>query len=157
MSRNICISAIDGQTGFLIAELLLNNHKFSGKVNSVCGLTLHPTSAKCKELQKLGATIVPHKPGREKDVVATLKESGADTLCIIPPAHKDKFDITMELVAAGKKAGVPNVCLISSAGADMADAKKQPRLREFIDIEQLVMASKGDASTPTGTSPVVIR
>jgi hypothetical protein len=86
-----------------------------------------------------------------------LKESGADTLCIIPPTHKDKFDITMELVAAGKKAGVPNVCLVSCAGADMASAKKQPRLREFIDIEQLVMEAKGDSSTPTGASPVVIR
>lgn len=90
-------------------------------------------------------------------MVATLKESGADALCIIPPAHQNKFDITTELVAAGKEAEVPNVCLISSAGADMADAKKQPRLREFIDIEQLVMEAKGDANTPTGTSPVVIR
>ena len=90
-------------------------------------------------------------------MAATLKESEADALCIIPPTYKDKFDITMELVAAGKKAGVPNICLISSTGADMADAKKQPRLREFIDIEQLVMEAKGDAKTPAGTSPVVVR
>lgn len=90
-------------------------------------------------------------------MVATLKECGADTLCIIPPSHQDKFDITMELVAAGKKAGIPNVCLVSSAGADMAERKHQPRLREFIDIEQLLMESKGDATTPTGTSPVIIR
>jgi hypothetical protein len=157
MPRNVCISAIDGQTGFLIAELLLSDNKFSSKIDSVCGLTLHPSSAKSKEIQKLGGTIIPHKPGKVKDMVKILKDSDADTLCIIPPSHKDKFDITMELVAAGKKAGVPNVCLISSAGADMADAKKQPRLREFIDLEQLVMESKGDASTPTGTSPVVIR
>jgi len=157
MPRNVCISAVDGQTGFLIAELLVTDQKFSSKVDSVCGLTLHPTSAKCKELQKLGVNIIPHKPGKVKDMAATLKESKADTLCIIPPTHKDKFDITMELVAAGKKAGVPNVCLISSAGADMADAKKQPRLREFIDLEQLVMEAKGDANTPTGTSPVVVR
>lgn len=130
----------------MIAELLLTDRKFSSKVDSVCGLTLHPTSAKCKELQKLGVTIIPHKPGKVKDMAATLKESGADALCIIPPTHKDKYDITMELVAAGKKAAVPNVCLVSSAGADMADAKKQPRLREFIDIEQLVVEAKGDAN-----------
>jgi hypothetical protein len=157
MSRNVCISAVDGQTGYLIAELLMTDQTFSGKVNSVCGLSLHPTSAKCKELQKLGVTIIPHKPGKVKDMAATLKESGADALCIIPPAHKDKVDITTELVAAGKKAGVPNVCLVSSAGADMADARKQPHLREFIDIENLVMSAKGDANTPTGTSPVVVR
>jgi len=153
----VCISAVDGQTGYLIAELLLTDGKFSGKIDSVSGLSLHHTSAKCKELQKLGATIIPHKFGKVKDMVSTLKQAGIDTLCIVPPAHKEKFDITMELVSAGKKAGIPNVCLISSAGADMADAKKQPRLREFIDIEQLVMESKGDSSTPTGTSPVVIR
>jgi len=157
MSRNVCISSVDGQTGYLIAELLISHHKFSGKVDSVSGLALNPNSAKCKELQKLGVTIIPHKPGKVKEMVNTLKQSGADALCLIPPTHKDKFDITTELVAAAKKAGVPNVCLISSAGADMADAKKQPRLREFIDIEQLVMEAKGDADTPTGTSPVVIR
>jgi len=157
MPRNVCVSAVDGQTGFLIAELLLNDDTFSSKVDSVCGLTLLPTSDKCEEIQNLGGTIIPHEPGKVKDMAKVLKESGADTLCIVPPAHKDKFDITMELVEAGKKAGIPNVCLISSAGADLADAKKQPRLREFIDIEQLVMESKGDASTPAGTSPVVIR
>lgn len=157
MSRNVCISAIDGQTGSLIAELLLSNHRFSSKVDSVCGLSLHPSSVKCKEIQHLGGIIIPHKHGKGNDMVKILKESGADTLCIIPPTHKDKFDVTMELVAASKKAGIPNVCLISSAGADMADAKKQPRLREFIELEQLVMESKGDVSTPTGTSPVVIR
>ncbi|TVY46740.1 Prestalk A differentiation protein A [Lachnellula occidentalis] len=157
MSRNVCIAAVDGQTGFLIAELLMTDKQFSSKVDSVCGLSLHPTSAKCKELQKLGVTIIPHKPGKVKEMAATLKDSGADALCIIPPTHKDKFDITMELVTAGKRAGVPNVCLVSSAGADMADAKKQPRLREFIDIEQLVMEAKGDAKTQTGHSPVVVR
>jgi len=90
-------------------------------------------------------------------MVATLKQTGADTVCLIPPTHKDKFDITLELVTATKKAGIPNVCLISSAGADMADASKQPRLREFIDIEHLVMESKGDSSTETGHSPCVVR
>jgi hypothetical protein len=157
MPRKVCITAIDGQTGFLIAELLLTDSTFSSKVDSVCGLTLHPTTAKCKELEKKGITLIPHKPGKLKDVTATLKDSGADTICVIPPAHKDKFDITMELVTATKRAGVPNVCLISSAGADMADGRKQPRLREFIEIERLVMESKGDPSTPTGHSPVVVR
>lgn len=157
MSRKVCISAVDGQTGFLIAELLLTSPDFSNKVDAVVGLALHPHSPKCKELEKLGATIIPHKPGKEREMVKTLKESGADTVCLIPPTHKDKYDITVELVNATKKAGVPNVCLLSSAGADMASAEKQPRLREFIDIEQLVMSAKGDPNTETGHSPVVIR
>jgi hypothetical protein len=124
MSRKVCISSIDGQTGFLIAELLLSSLTFSGKVVAICGLSLYPASANCKELQKLGVNIIAHKPGKVKDMAATLRESGADALCIIPPAHKDKFDITIELVAASKKACVPNICLVSSAGADMADAEK---------------------------------
>jgi len=39
----------------------------------------------------------------------------------------------------------------------LADAKRQPRLRGFIDIENLVLSTKGDPRTTTGHSPVVIR
>jgi len=80
-----------------------------------------------------------------------------DTICLIPPAHADKYDITVELIEAAKKAGVQNVLFISSAGCDVAESNKQPRLRQFIDLEKLVMQTKGDTSTPTGHSPVIIR
>jgi hypothetical protein len=155
--RNICITAIDGQTGFLIAELLLTSPDFKSKFTSICGLSLQPDSSKCAELTKLGAKIIPHVPGRVREMVKVLKQSKADTICLIPPTHHEKYDVTMELIEAAKKAGIPNVCLISSAGADMADEKKQPRLREFIHIENEVMATKGDTKTETGHSPVVIR
>jgi hypothetical protein len=157
MSRKLCITAVDGQTGFLIAELLLTNPDFTNKIDSIIGLAFDPDSQKCKDLKKLGAEIIHHVPGTEKKVVQILKSSGADTICLIPPAHKEKYEITLELVTAAKKAGVQNVCLLSSAGADLADMKKQPRLREFIEIENLVLAAKGDPSTPLGHSPVVIR
>ena len=90
-------------------------------------------------------------------MVATLKDIEADTICVIPPVHKDKYDITVELVEAVEKAGIPNVCLLSSAGCDLADGKKQPRLREFIKIEELVMRAKGDPKSKGGMSPVIIR
>jgi hypothetical protein len=157
MSRKLCITAVDGQTGFLIAELLLTNPDFTSKIDSIVGLTLNPSSPKCKDLAKLGAEIIHHVPGREKQVVQLLKKTGADTICLIPPATKEKFQITMELVSAAKKAGVQNVCLVSSAGADLATMEKQPRLREFIEIENEVLKSKGDPSTDLGHSPVVIR
>jgi nucleoside-diphosphate-sugar epimerase len=157
MTRNICVTAVDGQTGFLIAELILKHRDFSRKIDSLAGLSLDPKSARAQELQSLGATIVPHVPGRVRQMAQTLKKTGCDTICLVPPAHPDKFDITTELVEATKKAGVPNVLLISSAGCDYADAQKQPRLREFIDIENLVLAAKGDPSTETGHSPCVIR
>jgi uncharacterized protein YbjT (DUF2867 family) len=90
-------------------------------------------------------------------MVKTLKEAGCDTICVIPPAHKDKFDITAELVSATKKANIPNVLFISAAGCDLAERDKQPRLREFIDLETLVLSAKGDKNVSTGHSPCVIR
>lgn len=157
MTRKICVSAVDGRTGFAIAELILQHREFSRKVDSVVGLALDPKSERANELKDLGAVIVHHVPGRVKDMVKCLKDTGADTICVVAPAHPNKFDICVELVNAAKKAQVTNVCLISSAGCDYADPKRQPRLREFIDLEALVLQAKGDASTPTGGSPCVIR
>lgn len=157
MTRNICITASDGHTGFLIAELILTDKNFKSKVDSVSVLSLHPASHRAQELAQLGAKVIPHKPGREREMVKTLKDSGADTLCLIPPAHKEKFDVTVELINATKKANVPNVLFISSVGADLAERDKQPHLREFIDLESLVLTAKGDKSTSTGHSPCVIR
>ncbi|OKP13805.1 hypothetical protein PENSUB_536 [Penicillium subrubescens] len=157
MSRNICITAVDGHTGFAITELLLKNNDFKKEIGSIIGLALHPHSEFAKELAGLGAKIVPHKPGRVKDMTKTLQDSDADTLCLIPPAHENKLDLTTELIEAAKKANVPNVCFISSAGCDLAERNRQPRLREFIDLETLVLSCKGDSMTTTGHSPVVIR
>ncbi|KAL4931435.1 uncharacterized protein BDV17DRAFT_16081 [Aspergillus undulatus] len=157
MSRKLCITSVDGHTGYLIAELLLTDANFKKGIASVTGLSLHPESSSCKELTQLGAKIVPHKPGRLKEMVSTLQDIGADAICLIPPAHKDKYDMTVELIEATKKCNIPNVCFLSSAGCDLAERDRQPRLREFIDLETLFMASKGDSSTSTGHSPVVIR
>jgi hypothetical protein len=157
MSRNVCITAADGHTGFLIGELLLTDETFKKAITSVTGLSLHPHAEHCKSLSTLGAKIVTHKPGRLRDMTKTLKDTGADTLCLVPPAHESKYDLTVELVEAAKKANIPNVCFISSAGCDLAEREKQPRLRQFIDLEVLVLSSKGDPSTEMGRSPVVIR
>jgi nucleoside-diphosphate-sugar epimerase len=157
MSRNICVTAVDGHTGHLIAELLLTDENFKKGIGSVTGLTLHPRANHCKELEKLGVKIVTHHPGKLKEMVSTLEQTGADTMCLIPPAHKDKYDITLELIEATKAANVPNVCFISSAGADLAERDRQPKLRQFIDLESAFLSAKGDASTSTGHSPVVIR
>jgi hypothetical protein len=156
MPRNICITAIEGQTGFLIADLLLSE-QFESEIDSIVGLALNPQDPKATELQSRGVKIVEHKPGRERNVVQVLKDTGCDTICLIPPARKDKMEIARELVNATKRAGIPNVCLISSAGCDYADRERHPRLREFIELEALTLATKGDPSTSTGHSPCVIR
>ncbi|KAG6017000.1 hypothetical protein E4U41_004302, partial [Claviceps citrina] len=67
------------------------------------------------------------------------------------------LELCADLVEAAKRAGVANVCLVSSAGCEYADPRRQPRLREFIDLENLVLSAKGDAGTETGGSPCVIR
>lgn len=47
---------------------------------------------------------------------------------------------------------------LSSAGADYAEKDKQPRLREFIELEHLAMSAKSDESAgSTGHSTCIIR
>ncbi|KAJ9144708.1 Prestalk A differentiation protein A [Pleurostoma richardsiae] len=158
MSRNVCITAVDGNTGFLIAELLLKDPRFSKQIDSLTGLALNADEPKLKELEQLGATVLPHVPGDEASLVEGLKGAEVDTVCIVPPAKANKLELVKEVVSAATKAGtVTNTLLISSAGCDYAERDAQPRLREFIDIEALVLASKGEADTPLGHSPCVIR
>jgi hypothetical protein len=157
MSRNICITAVDGNTGSAIVKYILENDSLKKKVGTVTGLALKPNAPHAKELAKLGAKIVQHKPGRIKEMVQLMQSTGADTVCLIPPASEQKMEITQELIEATKRAGIPNVCFISSAGCDLADPNKQPSLRQFIELEALVLSAKGDPETSTGHSPVVIR
>ena len=57
--RKLCITAIDGNTGRLIAELFLTDQKFSRKMDSVVGLRLEPNAPSCKELAKLALLSLP--------------------------------------------------------------------------------------------------
>lgn len=41
--------------------------------------------------------------------------------------------------------------------AATTERDKQPRLRGSIDLEAMFMSSKGDSSTSTGHSPVIVR
>lgn len=157
MSRNLAITAGDGQTGHLIAELILTNDDFSKKVNSVTITTLHPESERAKELEKMGAIIVPTTPSDKEGIVQAFRDAKIDTICLIPPASSNKLELTMEMVEAAKEADVQNVLFLSAAGCDMADEEKQPHLREFIHLESMVLAAKGDTSVKTGHSPCVLR
>jgi hypothetical protein len=59
---------------------------------------------------------------------------------------------------AKKAKTVTNLVLLSSAGCDYAEKHKQPRLREFIEIETLAMAAKSNTSSEqTGHSPCIVR
>ncbi|KAL3462099.1 hypothetical protein BJX64DRAFT_259622 [Aspergillus heterothallicus] len=156
--RNVVLTSATSHTGLQIAKLLLTNTTFRRKITSVTGLTLYPDSDRATELTDLGAKVIGYTPS---DDIAALTESlsstGADTICLLPPGHKDAFDITTNLITATKQANIPNVCFISSGGCDLAERDAQPLLRSVIDLEAKVLEAKGDAETSTGHSPVVIR
>ncbi|KAL2837232.1 hypothetical protein BJY01DRAFT_251554 [Aspergillus pseudoustus] len=156
-ARNVVLTSATSLTSLEIAKNLLKDNHFKRKVSSVTALTLYPDSDRAKELTDLGATVIPHKPGDPEALVKSLQEAEADTICLLPPGHKDSFKITVELIDAAKNANVPNVCFISSAGCDLAERDKQPVLRSVIDLETKVLEAKGDPETSTGHSPVIIR
>lgn len=158
MSRNLIITSGEGQTGHLIAELLLTNEKFSGTIQAVHIATTNPEHEHIKELSSNSkAKIIPTKAGEKDAMVKAFKDSGADTILIIPPSVSDKVAATKLMVEATKEAGIKNVVLLSAAGCDMAERDLQPRLREFVDIETEVMKAKGETETEAGHSPCIIR
>lgn len=158
MPRKICITSADGQTGHLIAELLLTDDSFSPKISKLFCLTLHPE--KCSDLAELGAEIIPHKPGNVRSLVHTLKAAGVDAIIMIPPAHENKLKISEEMIMAVRQTDIMNTILVSSAASELADEKDHPRLREFIKIESIFLESKGLTSgeeTQAAYSPCTIR
>ena len=156
-TRNILITAADGQTGHLIAELLLQDDDFSAKFKTLTLLASDPS--KCEDLTSefSKAAIVKYEPGQHAQLVMAMRDASVDTILLIPPAQQDKAERVKELVEAVREVGVRNTILLSSAGCDLAERDKQPNLRQFIDFEQLMMINKGDTSTEAGHSPCIIR
>ncbi|BFZ65293.1 hypothetical protein YB2330_006458 [Saitoella coloradoensis] len=158
--RNLLITSADGQTGHLLAELLLDPDSaddFHAQVTSLTCLTLDPS--KCSDLEEAGATIVEHVPGDKDGLVQAMKEGNIDTVVIIPPAKDNKMEIFKETFDAAVEAGtVVNTILLSSAGIDYADPKKHPRLTEFKEMEHtLMLRGKMHPDSETGNSPCIVR
>jgi hypothetical protein len=143
----------------LTAELLLSNDRFSKKFESLSLLAMDAT--KCEELKSMGGDKVNviEYTSDEKKMLRLLKHEECDTMFLIPPANKEKFKILKSLIdCAGELKDVQNVVFLSSAGCDVAERDKQPSIRQFIDMEALVMSTKGNtAMESTGHSPCIIR
>lgn len=156
MTRNIVLTSGEGQTGRLIIELLVSDRHFTSKINSLTVVTTNPDHP---ALQEFGnkINIVAMVPGDTATLVQELQAVNADTIMLIPPSVDDKLKMTQELIEAAKQTDIKNAVLLSSAGCDLAERDSQPRLREFIDIEAMFLATKGDSSTGLGHSPCVIR
>lgn len=155
-SRKILVTAAEGQTGRLLVELLLDD-TYRSKFHSLTALVFSEDAKASLSEFADDVQILVYDPSDEPALVSAMEQT--DTCMLIPPARKDKAKITRTLLEAAKKAkSVTNMVFLSSAGCDYAERDKQPRLREFIDLEALAMQPKSDPSTgDTGHSPCVIR
>lgn len=154
-TRKILVTAGEGQTGRLLIDLLVDEtyrKKFHSLTALVFSEEARPVLAEYEDVQ-----VLVYDPSDKQSLVSAMEQ--VDTCMLIPPARKDKAKITRTLLEAAKKAKtVTNMVFLSSAGCDYAERDKQPRLREFIDLEHLAMQPKSDPSTgDTGHSPCVIR
>ncbi|KAL1741431.1 hypothetical protein HDZ31DRAFT_45457 [Schizophyllum fasciatum] len=156
-TRQILITAAEGQTGRLILELLSTDGNYSDKYAGLTALVFSEEAKASVEQEGFPVTVLVYDPKDEPTLVQAMEN--VDTCLLIPPARKDKAQITKTLLTAAKKAkSVTNLVFLSSAGCDYAERDKQPRLREFIDLEKLAMEAKSDPSTgDTGHSPCIIR
>jgi len=153
-SRCLIVTTGEGQTGHLIAELLLTDEHFSSRLARLYVATCNSEHQHIADLEKKGAFIVACTPGDLKGTTKAFMHTGADTILVVPPSVDNKLNASKEMLQATKNAKIPNVVLLSSAGCDMAERDTQPRLREFIDIESELMAAKG---TEIRHSPCIIR
>ncbi|BGP27091.1 hypothetical protein JCM10295v2_006053 [Rhodotorula toruloides] len=154
--RVVAITAVDGFTGSAVLELLMSDNSYRGKFSKVVGLTFGESKEDTKAVLDEYGVETALVDEMDED---TFKELGVDTLCLIPPARKDKAKLVKQILELGKKSkSVKNLVFLSSAGCDYAERDKQPHLREFIDLEVLAMAPKSDESTgATGHSPCIVR
>lgn len=156
-NRQILITAAEGQTGRLILELLTTSEEYTDKYAGLTALVFSEDAKASVEAEDFPVQVLVYDPKDEPALVKAME--AVDTCLLIPPARKDKAKITATLLKAAKKAkSVTNLVFLSSAGCDYAERDKQPRLREFIDLEKLAMESKSDPNTgDTGHSPCIIR
>lgn len=142
MSRNLAITAADSQIGHRIAELILTDAAFSGKIRSLTAVVSSSSSSSAKEL---GATVVVVASGDKDALVKAFRDAEVDTLCLVP----SEMGAATETLVAARDAGVQNVLLISAAACDMAHELRQPRLREYVQLEAQVLECRSDTGAST--------
>ncbi|GAA5995538.1 uncharacterized protein JCM10292_005238 [Rhodotorula paludigena] len=154
--RVLAVTAAEHHTGSALLELILSEATYADAFSKVVGITFGEPVADAKAVLDEYNVETLKADGLDVD---TLKKLGVDTICLIPPPIKEKTKAVKQVLDLAKQVKtVQNLVLLSSAGCDYADAKKQPHLREFIDLEILAMAPKSEPSTEdTGHSPCIVR
>ncbi|GAA5868327.1 hypothetical protein JCM8547_002155 [Rhodosporidiobolus lusitaniae] len=155
--RVIAVLSAEGYTGSALIELLYTDGKYKNQFDKLIGITFgEPVSPDVKDIHDEVGLETMNVEDVDEEV---MKKEGVDTAVIIPPSRKDKLELVKSFLEVAKKSkSVKNVILLSSAGADYATEEKQPRLREFIDLEVLAMQPKSDPETgDTAHSPCIVR
>ncbi|KAI0688597.1 hypothetical protein BC835DRAFT_1284307 [Cytidiella melzeri] len=155
-TRNILITAGEGQTGRLLIDLLATDDTYRSKYQSLTALVFSEEAASVlAEFEEV--KVLVYDPSEKETLLEAMQ--AIDTCMLIPPARKDKAKITRTLLQVAQEAKtVTNLVFLSSVGCDFAEHSKQPRLREFIELEALALQPKSDPeSGDTGHSPCVIR
>jgi uncharacterized protein YbjT (DUF2867 family) len=155
-TRNILVTAGEGQTGRLLIDLLVTDETYRSKYQSLTALVFSEEAAEIlSEYDEV--QVLVYDPSDKETLLESMK--AIDTCMLIPPARKDKARITRTLLEMAQAAQtVTNLVFLSSAGCDFAEHSKQPRLREFIELEALALQPKSDPKTgDTGHSSCVIR
>lgn len=154
--RNILITAGEGQTGRLLIDLLTTDETYRTKYKSLTALVFSEEAVSVLDEYE-DVQVVVYDPKDKKTLLEAMKS--IDTCMLIPPARKDKAAITRKLLQTAQQAKtVTNLIFLSSVGCDFAEHSKQPRLREFIELEALALQPKSEPeSGDTGHSPCVIR
>ncbi|PIL26453.1 hypothetical protein GSI_12211 [Ganoderma sinense ZZ0214-1] len=154
--RKILVTAGEGQTGRLVIDLLATNEDYMHKYGELTALVFSEAAKSVLEEYE-AVKVAVFDPSDEEALVKCME--AVDTCLLIPPARKDKSQITRTLIEAARKAQtVQNLVLLSSAGCDYAERDTQPHLREFIDLEALVMQPKGEPDTSdAGHSMCIVR
>ncbi|PSR82513.1 hypothetical protein PHLCEN_2v6061 [Hermanssonia centrifuga] len=155
-TRKILVTAGEGQTGRLLIDLLATDNTYHSKFESLTALVFSE-EAKSLLQEYEDVQVIVYDPNNQEALVDAMSE--IDTCMLIPPARKDKAKITRALLEAAKKAKtVVNLIFLSTVGCDFAESDKQPRIREFIQLETLAMQPKSDSSSgDTGHSTCIVR
>ncbi|RUS32628.1 hypothetical protein BC938DRAFT_474838, partial [Jimgerdemannia flammicorona] len=130
----ICVTTCDGATGHSVVEYLVTHSDHKNNVESVCAMAIDPQA--CSDLGKF-AKVVSANLENVDSMAEILKD--CDTVYVIPPARGDKRKLTVNIIEAVKKANIKNILFLSTAGIDMADPQRHPRLREFVELESMLL------------------
>jgi len=113
----------------------MTHGSYKDKIEAICAVAIEPKA--CSDLGKF-AQITSANFNDPKSIAEHMEK--CNIVFLIPPACNEKKKMTSNMIEPTKLAHVKNVVFLSTAGIDMADPQKHPRLREFVELESHLLA-----------------